>query len=539
MGHTPLNLIPRPESCVVTEGAFSLGPGTTVAEAPEAAGAAAQVRALLCPATGFALPPSGRERGNVIVLAIDREDRGLGDEGYRLVVTPDVVELRAARRAGLGNAIQTLRQLLPPGILGSEVVRGCQWTVPCAEITDRPRFAWRGAHLDVARHYLPTRFLLRYVDLLALHKLNVLHLHLTDDQGWRMEIRRYPRLTGIGAWRSQSMVGDPAELRFDGVPHGGYYTQAELATVVAHAASRGITVIPEIDMPGHCQAAIAAYPELGCPPGRPVQVATAWALPVELLNTEDSTVAFFRNVLAEVVEVFPSPFIHVGGDECPTQRWREDPRAQARMRALGLSSEAGLQNWFISQMGGFLSEAGRRMVGWDEIVDGGLAPGAVVMCWRGEACEVAAARAGHDVVMASQEYTYLDWAQSADPAEPVAFGKPDTHVTPVEKVYGYEPVPAALSAEEARHVIGTQCQLWTEHVATPEHVEYMAFPRVCALAEVAWSPQGRNWDDFLSRLRGHLRRLDAAGVSYHPIEGPVRPPAGAVLRSQPEGPHST
>lgn len=536
MSRTALNLIPRPRSCAVGTGAFTLGPGTTVAAPPEAAGAAAQLRALLAPATGFALPPSGKDRDNVIVLSVDPGEDHLGDEGYRLRVTPEAVELRAARRTGLGHAVQTLRQLLPPEIFGTRVLPGHRWAIPCAEISDRPRFAWRGAHLDVARHYLPVEFLLRYVDLLALHKINVFHLHLTDDQGWRMEVRRYPLLTEVGAWRSTSMVGHPSQQRFDGVPHGGFYTQAELATVVAHAAGLGITVVPEIDMPGHCQAAIAAYPELGTRPDRRVGVATAWALPGEVLNVDDPTLAFFQNVLAEVIEVFPSRFVHLGGDECPMWRWRESPQATARMRALGLSGEAGLHGWFLRQMSGFLAHAGRRMMGWDEIVDAGLPPGAAVMCWREDAAAVAAARAGHDVVMAGRQHTYLDWAQSPDPAEPVAFGNPGEHVTPLDKVYGYEPVPAALTAAEARHVLGAQCQLWTEHVASPPHAEYMAFPRLCALAEVAWSAPDRDWDGFLARLLGHLRRLDAARVNYRPLAGPVRPPAGARPRAVPEPP---
>lgn len=525
MSEATLNLVPRPRSCTVRAGTFVLQPGTTVAAPPEAAGAAAQLRTLLSPATGFALPPSGKDRDNLIVLAVDPAERHLGDEGYRLQVTPETIELRAACRAGLGHAVQTLRQLLPPEIFVGQVLPGYRWAIPCAEISDWPRFAWRGAHLDVARHYLPVEFLLRYIGLLALHKINVFHLHLTDDQGWRMEVQRYPLLTEVGAWRSTSMVGHPSQQRFDGVPHGGFYTQAELATVVAHAAGLGITVVPEIDMPGHCQAAIAAYPELGTRPDRRVGVATAWGLPGEVLNVDDPTVAFFQNVLAEVIGVFPSPFIHLGGDECPVSRWRESPQATARMRALGLSSEAGLHGWFLHQMSGFLARSGRRMMGWDEIVGAGLPAGAAVMCWRGDAAGVAAARAGHDVVMAEQQYTYLDWAQSPGPAEPVAFGNRGEHVTPLDKVYGYEPVPAALTAAEARHILGTQCQLWTEHVASPPHAEYMTFPRLCALAEVAWSAPGRDRGDFLARLGGHLRRLGAAGVNYRPLAGPV-PPAG-------------
>lgn len=516
-----LDLIPRPLSYAETSGTFLLDAGTTLAAPPEAADAAALLRALLAPATGFALTPSGKDRENVITLTVDPAERPLGDEGYRLRVAPATVDLRAATAAGLRHAIQTLRQLLPPEIFAGQIAAGYRWAIPCAEISDRPRFGWRGAHLDVARHYLPPEFLLRYLDLLALHKINVFHLHLTDDQGWRMEIRRYPLLTEVGAWRSTSMVGHPSQRRFDGVPHGGFYTQAELAAVVAHAAGLGITVVPEIDMPSHCQAAIAAYPRLGTGPDRRVGVATAWGLPGEVLNVDDSTIAFLQDVLAEVMDLFPGRFIHVGGDEIPAGRWRDNPQARARMRALGLSGEAQLHGWFLSQMSDFLARSGRRMMGWDEIVDAGLPPGAAVMCWRDEAAAVTAARAGHDVVMAAREHTYLDWAQSCDPAEPVAFGNPGEHVTTLQKAYGYEPVPPALTAAQARHVLGTQSQLWTEHVASARHAEYMAFPRLSALAEVAWSSPDRDWNGFLTRLRGHLHRLDAAGVNYRPLAGPV------------------
>ena len=515
---TEIAVIPRPAECVPTDETFTLGPGTVVTMSQHAAGTDEVLRDLIAPATGFALPLAGARDRDRIALRVDRDDTELGEEGYRLSVTAAGADLRAAGRRGLLRGIQTLRQLLPPEIMAAGVVRGRPWTLPGVRITDVPRFAWRGAHLDVARHFLPVPFLFRYLELLALHKFSVFHLHLTDDQGWRMEIRKYPRLTEVGAWRRESMAGHPWERRFDGTPHGGFYTQDELREVVGHAARLGITVVPEIEMPGHCQAAIASYPELGNRPGSGVEVRPSWGVSEEVLNAEDATVGFFTDVLTEVLEVFPGPYIHVGGDECPKTAWRESPRAQDRMRALGLADEDQLHGWFIRQMSDYLAGAGRRLVGWGEIADGGLAPGATVMSWQGDEAGAAAARGGHDVVMTPEEYTYFDWAQSADPAEPLAIGRPGDRVTPLEKVYGYEPVPAALGPGDAARVLGTQYQLWTEYIPDPGHAEYMAYPRACALAEVAWSPPGpRDWDDFLGRLRLHLDRLDALGVEYRPV----------------------
>lgn len=513
-----LPIIPRPAQDEATGAEFTLGSGTAISVSPAAAGAGEALRGFLAPATGFSLPLAGPRDDDRIALSLDDDDRELGEEGYRLSVTAAGADLQAATRRGLLHGIQTLRQLLPAEIMATEAVRGRPWALPGVRITDVPRFGWRGAHLDVARHFLPAKFLLRYLDLLAVHKFSVFHLHLTDDQGWRMEIRKHPRLTEVGAWRRESMAGRPREHRYDGTPHGGFYTQDELREVVAHAAGLGITVIPEIEMPGHCQAAIAAYPELGNHPGQQVEVRPGWGISEEVLNAEDATVSFFQDVLAEVMEVFPGQYVHVGGDECPKAAWRASPRAQERMRALGLAGEDQLQSWFIGQMSEFLARRGRRLVGWGEIVQGGLPAGATVMSWQGEEAGIAAARAGHDVVMTPEEYTYFDWAQSAGPAEPLAIGLPGERVTAPEKVYGYEPVPAALGPGEAGRVLGTQCQLWTEYIPDEQHAEYMTFPRMCALAEAAWSPaQLRDWDDFLARLRVHLGRLDVMGVGYRPL----------------------
>ena len=343
----------------------------------------------------------------------------------------------------------------------------------------------------------------------------MLHLHLSDDQGWRIEIQQYPRLTEVGAWRSGSLVGrmshQQTEFTYDGVPHGGFYTQAQIRRLVEYARLRHVRVVPEIEVPGHAQAAIAAYPELGC--DGPQEVARHWGIfTYDVLSPFGPTFEFLENVFNEVADLFPGEFIHVGGDEVLKQAWKENAAVQARMQALGLADEHELQSYFIRRMEKVLQGRGRRLVGWDEILEGGLAPNATVMSWRGEAGGVAAAQAGHDVVMAPNTYTYFDYYQAADKAaEPLAIGG----WVPLSKVYSYNPIPAGLSAEEAGHVLGTQFQVWTEYLGGPAEVEYMAFPRACALAEAAWSPQElRNWDNFTARLSAHLKRLDGLNVNY-------------------------
>jgi hexosaminidase len=393
------------------------------------------------------------------------------------------------------------------------------WNIRSVEIEDYPRFGWRGAMLDVARHFMPKEFVLKFIDLIALHKLNVLHLHLTDDQGWRLEIKRYPRLTEVGAWRKETLVGkyqrDAAAETYDGKPHGGFYTQADVREIVAYANARGVHIVPEIEMPGHGQAAIAAYPELGNT-GQQLPVRTRWGICENVFNVEESTIQFLQNVLAEVLDLFPSPFIHIGGDEAPKTQWKASPAAQTRMRELGLQNEDELQSYFVRRMDAFLNSRGRRLVGWDEILEGGLAPNATVMSWRGEDGGIVAAKAGHDVVMAPNRHTYLDYYQSEDrTTEPLAIGG----YIPLAKVYDYEPIPAALSAEEAQHVLGAQGQLWTEYMPTPKQVEYMAFPRLCALAEVLWTPAAaKEYAGFMARLPTHLQRLRILDVNFRQPE---------------------
>lgn len=513
-----LNLIPQPVTVEPRPGMFTLLPDAVIAAQEEAVETAQLLSAWLGRPTGFTLPveptlPPGKTG---IRLAIDLSLAHLGREGYRLEVTSEGVELRAPRAAGLFYAAQTLRQLFPPEVFAAQPVGDAVvWQVPAVWIEDAPRFGWRGAMLDVSRHFMPVEFVERFIDLLALHKMNSFHWHLTDDQGWRIEIKKHPRLTEVGAWRKETLVGhlsrERKDLVYDGVPHGGFYTQEEIRQVVEYARRRHVRVVPEIEVPGHAQAAIAAYPELGC--AGPLEVATGWGvLTYNVFNVAEETLAFLADVFNEVADLFTGEFVHVGGDEVRKTAWIESAAVQARKEALGLADEHALQSYFIGRMEKILQARGRRLVGWDEILEGGLATSAVVMSWRGEAGGIAAAQAGHPVVMAPNTYTYFDYYQAATPeAEPLAIGG----YVPLSKVYGYNPIPAELTPEQGARILGTQFQMWSEYLPNPAAVEYMAFPRACALAEVAWSPQeARDWDGFQPRLAAHLKRLDGLGVGY-------------------------
>jgi hexosaminidase len=511
-------IIPLPSTVsAVSDGhrAFELGAATVIAALPDLAGVARWLRGVLSPPTGLPLPDASPGRGDSDAIKLSRSG-ALPPEGYRLRVEPDRVSIVGGDGAGVFYGAQTLRQLMPPAIYRRAAVAGARWLVPCAEIFDAPRFGWRGAMLDVARHFLPKSDVLRFVDLLAVHKLNVLHLHLSDDQGWRLEIRRYPELTRVGAWRRESMVGSRQHERFDGRTHGGYYTQDDIREIVAYAAERFVTVVPEIDVPGHSQAAIAAYPALGNDT-RPVEVSTRWGVSSRILNVADGTLEFYRNVFDEVLELFPGRYIGIGGDECPKDEWRASPAAQDRIRALGLRGEDELQSWFVRQFDAHLTARGRRLYGWDEILEGGLAPGATVASWRGTTGALAAARAGHDVVLCPDTSVYLDYRQSDRPDEPIPVGT----VLGVDDVYAFDPMPAQLTGAERERVLGAQCNVWTEHLPSARAVDYAAFPRLCAFAETVWSAPERDLAAFRRRLAVHLGRLDALGVEYRPDAGPL------------------
>ncbi|MEU8465736.1 beta-N-acetylhexosaminidase [Streptomyces sp. NPDC029003] len=498
-------LVPRPASVTPAPGRFTLDATTALRCGPGTGAAAALLRELLAPATGLPLPPSPDGR---VSFLLDPDEGGA--EGYALTVTPDGVELRAARHEGLLHGIQTLRQLLPPEALAAGPGRRTGWDLPCVRIRDRPRFAWRGAMLDVARHFQPAVYLRRFVDLLALHRLNVLHLHLTDDQGWRMPVAAYPLLTEIGGRRRES--------EGDGIPHEGAYTRAELVDLVAYAARRGITVVPEIEMPGHTRAALAAYPGLGTRPGTRLETWTRWGICEDVLGVHDGALGFCRTVLEEVTGVFPAPYVHLGGDECPRTAWEASPAARARVAAERLAGPQALHGWFLRTVGAHLTALGRRPLCWTE-TGGELPPGFTAMAWLDAAHGRTAALRGHDVVMAPFRSTYLDLPQSADPAEPRA----RDGIVDLRAAYDNDPAPAHWEPGAAARVLGTQAQLWTEYAATPERLEYLAFPRLCALAETAWSAH-RDRPDFLRRLAAHRPRLAALGVR---AQGPYAPPAPA------------
>jgi hexosaminidase len=526
----PVDVIPRPVKVTLSKGRFTLTAGTVIWTDRSTGGVARWLARSLEPATGFDLTvrPGAGTSGSRILFRRDRALlAALGSEGYRLDVRPGRVTITAAEPAGAFYGAQTLRQLLPPEIFREAPVEGVAWTVQALSIEDRPRFSWRGMHLDVSRHFMPKEFVKKYIDLLALHKMNTFHWHLTDDQGWRLEIKKYPLLTQVGAWRKETLVGRPnrdsTQNVFDKKPHGGFYTQDDVREIVAYAKTRFVNVVPEIEMPGHSQAAIAAYRQLGNT-GDSLGVWTGWGVNPHILNPSDSTIAFVKDVLTEVMRLFPSKFIHVGGDEAIKPEWKASPRAQERIKALGIPpddpadtlhpyrAENELQSWFIRQMDTFLTSHGRRLVGWDEILEGGLAPNAVVMSWRGTAGGLAAARAAHDVVMTPTSHTYFDYYQTRDrDREPLAIGG----FLPIDTVYSYEPVPAELEPQFRRHILGAQAQVWTEYIEGPKNAEYMAFPRAAALAEIVWTPRERkDFADFMARLEVHGRRLDALDVNF-------------------------
>jgi hexosaminidase len=509
-GPAELALIPRPASLTRREGELVVDGRTAITAAAGTQAEARYLAALLnCPLAGDTPPES------CISLALDPSLERYGREGYWLEVAPGGAKLLASTTAGLFHAVQTVRQLLPATACSAEGRGTDEWRLPAVEIEDRPRFGWRGMHLDVARHFHNKATVMAYLDLLALHKLNTFHFHLTDDQGWRIEIKRFPKLARIGSRRRQTRVGhENAGGGFDGKPHGGFFTQNDIREIVAYASARHINVVPEIEMPGHAQAALAAYPEFGNT-GEHIEVWGQWGVSKNVFAVNERTIRFLQHVLVEVMAIFPSRYIHVGGDEVPHDQWKASAEAQARMKALKLKNEAELQTWFIGRMNTFLRAHGRTLVGWDEIIEGGNTPGAVVMSWRGEQGGITAARAGHDVVMTPDQLTYLNYAQSKAATEPLSIGG----FIDLRKIYEYEPVPAALSSADARHVLGTQAQLWTEYIPTRELLDYMAFPRLAALAEVAWTAKDRrSFADFSSRLPTHLDRLRAAGVKFRPLD---------------------
>jgi hexosaminidase len=511
------SLIPLPASVTAREGQFVLRPDTAIYSTDaRSAHIARYFTELLRTTHGMVLAarplprravPGPGAPAHAILFRLDPQASAPGPESYQLEVSRGGVLVSAPEPQGLFYGAVTLWQLC------GAPARRERIEIPAILISDAPRFRWRGLMLDSARHFQTPDFVMRYIDWMALHKLNVLGWHLTDDQGWRLAIRKYPRLTEIGAWRVPA--GAAAQRDIDpatGSPrlYGGFYTQENVRRIVAHARERFITIVPEIDMPGHATAAIVAYPQLGVTDDPPRAVPADWGIFPNLYNVEESTFAFLEDVLAEVMELFPGEFIHIGGDEAVKDQWKASPRIQARMRELGVPNEAALQGYFTARMGKYLEAHGRRLIGWDEILEGGVSAGAAVMSWRGVDGAIAAAASGHDAVLSPAPTLYLNFRQGNGPNEPPGRGE----VVSLERVYGFDPLPGPL-VSAAAHVLGVQANLWTEHVRKEEWAAYMTWPRAAALAELGWSPpQRRDFADFERRLPIQFDRYHALGMAF-------------------------
>jgi len=448
------------------------------------------------------------------------KDDALTDEGYSLEILPNTIEIKAKTDQGAFYAVQSLRQLLPPQFENG-TFQDDEVIIPCTTIKDEPEFIYRGMHLDVGRHMFSVDFIKKYIDVLAMLKMNTFHWHLTEDQGWRIEIKKYPKLQEVAAFRNETLIGHYSDQphQFDGKTYGGFYTQEEVKDIVAYAQSRFITVIPEIELPGHAQAAIAAHPELGCT-GEQVAVVTKWGVYEEIYCPKEETFTFLEDVLDEVLALFPSEYIHIGGDEAPKTRWENCDHCQALIKKEGLKDEHELQSYFISRIEKYLNGKGRQIIGWDEILEGGLAPNATVMSWRGINGAIEAAKQHHNVIMTPTSHCYFDYYQSENDDEPIAIGG----FLPLEKVYSFNPIPEELNEEESKYVVGAEGNIWTEYIKTSEHVEYMAFPRIFAMSEVVWSKQeNKNYADFVKRVENFHKRLDALNINYanhlYEIEG--------------------
>jgi len=500
------SIIPLPVECSPTKEVFNINASTKIICKDSASFKTAELlNDYLASQTGKKLAiGTGASTVNFIAVDVDA-DLIPHEEGYRLTITNKSIQLTGHDAAGVLYGIQTLRQL--------EQIGKSSIKVPGGVINDYPRFAYRGMSLDVGRHMFPVSFIKKYIDLLALYKFNTFHWHLTDDQGWRIEIKKYPRLQSVAAWRKETLIGHKKELphRFDGKRYGGYYSQQQIKELVQYAASRHITIIPEIEMPGHALAALAAYPSLGCT-GGPYSTATFWGVFDDVYCAgNDSTFIFLQNVLDEVIALFPSQYIHIGGDECPKTKWKLCPKCQERIKALGLADEHALQSYFVQRIEKYVNSKGRSIIGWDEILEGGLAPNATVMSWRGEDGGKAAVAQHHRVIMTPESNCYFDYYQSLYPEEPLAAGG----YTPLQKVYAYEPLAGNMDAAVTTYLAGVEGQAWSEYYTDTTKAAYMIFPRALALAELAWTPASlRNYDSFLQRLRLQKYLLQKAGVHY-------------------------
>jgi len=504
-----VNIIPRPASVTPGTGSFLLNSKTRIVATQDSERRVADILSdLLLKNYGLKVPVTNKlQLKNAIVFTGVSPAAGAGSnpEQYLLKINPDLISISGSER-GMYYGVQSFLQLLPLAI-------DKQTQIPAVEISDQPRFPYRGMHLDVGRHFQPVEFVKRYIDLMAQYKLNYFHWHLTEDQGWRVEIKKYPKLTEIGSKRAETVKGRNLEPYVgDGTPVGGFYTQEQIRDVVAYAKSKYITVVPEIELPGHSSAALAAYPEFGCKQDYSYKVQTTWGIFKEVYCPTEKTFQFLQDVITEVVDLFPdSPYIHIGGDEVLKDMWKDSPDVKELMARENLKDLNEVQSYFTHRMEKFINSKGKKIIGWDEILEGGLAPNAVVMSWRGVKGGIEAAKAKHQVIMTPTTHLYFDYGQGDPAYEPINIGS----YLPLEKVYSFDPVPSDFKPDEAKYIIGGQGNLWSEYLATPESVEYMVFPRMLALAEDVWStPQNKNYADFQKRLSTELLRLDKQKVNY-------------------------
>lgn len=512
---TLLPIIPYPNEVVLQDGQFTLSPQTKIVVKNDAFKSDVDIfNDYLEKNYGFRLEIIDNivKTGNFISFSYPDFEAGFY-ENYHLDINPARIHIVAeGKGAGAFYALQTLIQLIPSQEIKSlKTAPQKTFILPCVSIKDRPSYTWRGMHLDVCRHFFPTSFIKKYIDIIAMYKFNTFHWHLTEDQGWRIEIKKYPKLTSIGAWRNGTMIGKYSDQKYDTIRYGGFYTQEEIKEIVAYASALHITVVPEIEMPGHSLAAIAAYPWLSCT-GKKQEVAKGWGVFDDVYCTKDSVFNFLQDVLDEVIALFPGKYIHIGGDECPKTRWKTCANCQKRIKDLGLKDEHELQSYFITRMEKYLNSKGRQIIGWDEILEGGLAPNAAVMSWRGTEGGIAAAKQKHFVVMSPGKPCYFDHYQSKDKTkEPLAIGG----YNPLDSVYNYNPTPKILTTQESEFIMGAQANVWTEYILNEKQVEYMAVPRLIALSEVLWTqPEYKNFNNFISRLKINRFILDKMNVNY-------------------------
>ncbi len=501
-----LPLIPKPKSIQINDGVFTLSSSTVIVSTGNSF-EAEYLKTWIRSYFGFDLDisPTAKQAQSSITLTQKNESNTAKklQENYQLEISKHNISISAPSNTGIFYGIQTMLQLFP--LKPSETI-----TLPCLLIVDQPVYSWRGMHLDVCRHFFPKAYIKRYIDYLAMYKMNTFHWHLTEDQGWRIEIKKYPKLTEIGAWRKGSMIGHYSDQKIDSIKYGGFYTQDDIREIVKYAQDRHITVVPEIELPGHSLAALAAYPEYSCQ-GGPFEVAKTWGVFDDVYCPKEQTFTFLEDILTEVMDLFPSPYIHIGGDECPKLRWKNCTNCQSILKKEGLLNEHELQSYFIKRIEKFINARGRNIIGWDEILEGGLAPNAAVMSWRGTQGGIDAAKQSHYVVMSPGSHCYFDHYQGDPKNEPIAIGG----YTPIEKVYAYNPTPSELLPNESKYILGAQGNVWTEYINEPKNVDYMAMPRMAALSEVVWGTADiKQYKNFQHRLIQHFELLDWKGISY-------------------------